>query len=483
MASKAFLKRLPKKPSEPSYGIREVEAESQFCKQVTVDVINQVVPLTTMEAIIAECRVGEQRTRKLPALLTMVLCIAMQLFSELCLSYVLVRMVRGSRLLSDVGVAEVATKGPISRARYRLGVKPLEQLFKRVCHPVATAQTPGAFAYGMRLVAIDGTTEDVADTPHNAAYFGRHHADRGAAAFPQLQCVYLCECGTHVIFDAAFWPCHTSEHKGVRRLLRSVTHEMLVMWDRGLYAYDHVSAVRERGAQVLCRLSAAVKPQALEYLSDGSYLAYIDPINYTHRKRGERLLVRIMEYTIADPDRPGHGEIHRLLTPLLDPDLYPALALIGLYHERWEIEITIDEIDTHQRLLQTPFRSLRPVGVIQELYGLLLAHFIIRFIMYQAAARTQLDPDRLSFINSLRLISDALADFQLVHPDQHARLWSRLLDDILHFQLPPRDTRINPRVVKRKMSKFKKKRPEHLHPPPPASFHSSIVMLGQVAYA
>lgn len=459
------------------YRIREIEAESQFCKQVTVDVINKVVPLTTMETIIAECNVCQQRVRKLPALLTMILCIVMNLLSELSLPYVLVRMVRGSRLLSDVGVAELATKGPISRARYRLGAKPLELLFKRVCQPIATPETPGGFAYGMRLVAIDGTTENVADTPHNAAYFGRHHADRGAAAFPQLECVYLCECGTHVIFDAVFWPCHTSEHKGARRLLRSVTDDMLVMWDRGLFSFDQVIGVRQRDAHVLCRLSASVKPQLVERLSDGSYLAYIYPSEYKRRKRGERLLVRIIEYTIDDPQRPGHGEIHRLLTTLLDTELYPALELIALYHERWEIEITIDEIDTHQRLLQKPFRSLKPVGVIQELYGLLIAHFIIRFIMHQAAVSTQLDPDRLSFINSLRLISDALADFQLVHPDHHARLWSRLLADILHFQLPPRDNRINPRVVKRKMSKFKKKRPEHFHPPAPALFRDRLVML------
>jgi len=191
----------------------------------------------------------------------------------------------------------------------------------------------------------------------------------------------------------------------------------------------------------------------------------------------------MIEYTIDDPQPPGHGEVHRLLTTLLAPEVYPPLELIGCYPERWEVELTIDEIDTHQRLLQRPFRSLRPVGVIQELYGLLLAHFIIRFIMHQAALTGSLDPDRLSFINSLRLITDALADFQLVHPDHHARLWLRLLTDIRHFQLPPRDNRINPRVVKRKMSKFGKKRPEHFHPPPPAPFRDGIVLLESGACA
>ena len=419
------------------------------------------------------------------ALLTLLLCIAMSLYSEVSLHYVLVRLVRGTRLLRGAGVDAVANKGSISKARYRLGAKPLEMLFKQTCRPIAEPETQGAFAYGLRLVALDGTLEDIADTPDNAAYFGRPQAgERGPGAFPQVRCVYLCECGTHVIFDATFWPYNTSERKGAHRLLRSVTEGMLVMWDRGLYSFDMVVETQQRGAQVLCRLPSSVNPRYLQELSDGSYLAYIYPSDPKRRQAGEHLLVRIIKYTIDDPNRPGHGQIHYLLTTLLDPILYPALDLICLYHERWEIEVTVDEIDTHQRLLDRPLRSLRPVGVIQELYGLLIAHFIVRTIMHEAAIAHDLDPDRLSFVNSLRLICDAIADFQLVHPDHHHHLWSRLLDDIAHFRLPPRQDRINPRVVKRKMSKFNKKRPEHFHPPQPTKpFRDGLVLVSGVSGA
>ena len=165
------------------------------------------------------------------------------------------------------------------------------------------------------------------------------------------------------------------------------------------------------------------------------------------------------------------------MTTLLNPNLYPVLELIELYHERWEIEITIDEIDTHQRLLDRPLRSLKPAGVIQELYGLLIAHFVVRSIMHEAALLADIDPDRLSFINSVRLICDACADFQLIQPDEHGRLWLRLLQDIAHFKLPPRDNRINPRVIKRKISKFKKKRPEHFRPPKPKPFMDGLLLL------
>ena len=448
-----------------SYRIRQIEPGDQFCEQVTVDVITQVIPVETMREVVESCGAGEQRVRKLPALFTLLLCIVMNLLTEVGLGYVIVRMVQGTRLLAGVEVSELAQKGSISKARYRLGAKPLQQLFRRVTRPIATPETPGAFAFGLRLVAIDGTLEDVADNPANAAWFGRPTTAHGDGPFPQVRCVYLCECGTHVIFDATFWPYHTGEFTGSYRLLRSVGADMLVMWDRGLFSYDMVAQTRARGAHVLCRLKNILRPRCVKRLKDGTYLAYIRPSNPHLRRAGKKLLVRVIEYTIEDPNRPGHRQHHLLLTTLLAPDLYPALDLVCLYHERWEVEITIDEIDTHQRLLPRPLRSLKPAGVIQELYGLLLAHFVVRFIMHEAALTHQLDPDRLSFVNSVRLICDAILEFQLIHPQDHPRRWSQLLREIAHFRLPPREDRINPRVVKRRCSKFRRKRPEDFNPP------------------
>jgi hypothetical protein len=110
-------------------------------------------------------------------------------------------------------------------------------------------------------MALDGTVEEVPDSPANAAAFGRQHGSRGDSAFPQVQGVYLVECGTHAIVDASFWPYGTSEHVGAAVLLRAITAEMLVLWDRGLHAYDLLAAVRQREAHVLGRLPAHVKPQ------------------------------------------------------------------------------------------------------------------------------------------------------------------------------------------------------------------------------
>lgn len=261
-------------------------------------------------------------------------------------------------------------------------------------------------------------------------------------------------------------------------MLRSVEEGMLVMWDCGFHSFDMAVQTRLCEAHFLGRLPAHVKPKFVKALPDGSYLAYIYPSDYKRKKRGEHLLVRVIEYTIDDPHRSGHGELHRLMTSLLDPALYPAHVLACEYHQRWEVEITIDEVNTHQRLPNIPLRSQKPAGVIQEAYGLLIAHYAVRVVMHEAAMQTRLDPDRLSFINAVRIIRDAIAEFQMTTPEQLPRLYQRLLDDIARHRLPERDNRSNPRVVKRKMSKFKLKRDKHRQWPQPSKpFQEAIVLL------
>ena len=422
----------------------------------------------------------EQRTRKLPARLVVWLCILMHLFSRQGLVAVLRQSVKGTRLVADETVEVLANKSSISKARYRIGSAPLKMVFEAVCHPLATRQTPGAFVFGRRVVALDGSVETVADTPENQRYFGRQAGTRRTrgSAYPQVRCVYACECGTHAIFDAEFLPYRYYELKGAQRLLRSITAEMLVLLDTGLYSFDLFEGIVQRGADLLVRARRNVRPRCVERLSDGTYLADISPSKPVRHHTARRLRVRVIEYTLDDPDRPGHGEPHRLVTTLLDPNAYPALDLIVLYHDRWEIEITIDELDTHQRLCEGALRSHKPDGVLQELYGLLVGHYVIRCLMAEAAHSRGLDPRRLSFIESVRLIQDAVAECQLVAPCHLVRLHQRLRQDIAYYVLPQRDNRINPRVVKRKCSKFKTKRPHHLHPPPLRPFREAVLLVG-----
>ena len=187
--------------------------------------------------------------------------------------------------------------------------------------------------------------------------------------------------------------------------------------------------------------------------------------------------LRLIRYTLADPPRPGHGQEHRLLTSLLDPDQYPARELIQLYHQRWEFELSLDELLVHQRP-HVPLRSQQPLGVLQELYALFLAHYLLRALLVAAAATIDRPPTRLSFLETLRLVRLALPDFQRLDPSQHAQRYQHLLADIAHHVLPPRRERLNPRVVKRAQSKFRVKRPHHRPSPKPTkSFAEAVVLL------
>lgn len=459
------------------FTIRAIDAEGKFSQALTVDALAQAIPQSAIQHALAQHGVATKRERKLTLPLTLWLIIALHLYPSVSIAGVWRKLVRGLRFIWLDPSLPLPTDSALAYRRAQLGAQPMVTLFKHVCHPIATLQTHGAFLFGLRLMAIDGTTEDVPDTPANAAMFGRHTSARGASAFPQLHGVYLVECGTHCVVDCGFWPCHTSERVGGFRLLRSVGRGMLLMWDRGFHDFDMVLAARRRHAHVLSRLPAHVKPHFVRALPDGSVMASLLPAEVARRRRGERILVRVITYTISDPTLPGYGEEHRVVTTLLNPRLAPAHAVACAYHERWEVEVVIDEIDTHQRLVGRTLRSLTPVGVIQELYGVLLAHYAVRVLMHEAALQVGVDPDRLSFVHALEVVRDAVAEFQMVSKGEQPALYARLLADIAAKRLPARRPRSNARVVKRKMSNFKLKRAEHTRPAKPHGAFADAVQV------
>jgi len=443
--------------------IRRVSAEAAGGGEA-VAVLGRVLGPAVGEAV-AACGARERRRRKLPAALVLLLCVAAHWYGADPLPEVARR----------VGAGAAAGKAGLCRARYRLGARPLVALFRRVCRPLATAATPGAFLFGLRLVAVDATTFDLADTPANARAFGRPRSWRGPGAWPQAQVVALVECATHAVLDAGLWPCTADPHAGARRLLRSVGRLMLVLYDRGLHSCRLLGAVRARGAHALGRLPSTVRPEVLRSLADGTVLVRLRP--WPHRNGGPPVLARLVRYTLDDPARPGHRAEHRLVTTLLNPARAPALDLVCAYHARWEVELAVDEIATHQRP-PTPLRSKKPVGVVQELYALLLAHYAVRAAMADAAAGAALAPTRLSFLGALRLVRTALPDLRRAGPRRRARLYRRLLAAIAAAPLPPRADRTNPRAVKQKMSNFPLKRPHHRGPPTPARpFRDAVVLL------
>jgi len=378
---------------------------------------------------------------------------------------------------------ETPTRFALCVARQRLGVAPLRHLFHEVVHPLANLNTPGAFYHGLLLTAVDGTVMDVPDTPDNAKAFGRPSGGhRGDGAFPQIRKLSLVEVGTHVEVALQIKPCTTSEQAMVPSLLRHMTPDMLLLWDRNFFGYKLWKTLNSREIKVLARVKSNLILKPILRLADGSYLAKIYPKTNARKHDRDGIVVRVIRYKLDDPQRVGHNEEHVLLTNLLDAETFPAAELIGKYHERWEHELVYDEQKTHQdpRRATKPahLRSKTPAGVIQELYALSLGHFVVRALMFQAAQLANLDPDRLSFTGCFQILKCRLPECDARTPESFQQWCERLLWELSLELTDPRRNRINPRVIKRKMSKWPKKRPQHHRPPPlTKTFAQSVVML------
>ena len=253
---------------------------------------------------------------------------------------------------------KVPNSSSISAARARVGCRAMSQLFERVARPLATEETPGAFLRGLRVMAIDGTVLDVPDSKANARVWGYPGSGQGTqAAFPKVRLVMLVEAGTHLIVDALICPYRIGERVRAKKLLRSVTKGMLLMWDRGLHSYAMVNATLAQGCDYLGRIPKNVKFEVELVLDDGSYLSWIYPDSKSKKKGGTKLKVRVIEYAI---DVGEQQQTYRLITSLMDTALFPGLLLANEYHQRWEIENTIDALLTHLNGRKTPIRSLKP---------------------------------------------------------------------------------------------------------------------------
>lgn len=376
------------------------------------------VPLSMVEQAILQHDKQSQRERLLPAPLVVYFVIALALFQPYPLREVLRCVLDGLRTL-DRGLKHltltIAAKGSISHARTRLAVEVMATLTQQLLGPITTPNTRGAWYHGLRLTALDGTCFAVPDTAANREAFGLH----GANAFPLVRLAAVIEIGTHVILRAAFDASQVAEITLAERLLPAFGPGMLVLEDRGFVGYAWWRQVRATGADVLCRVRSNMDFPCLQPLPDGSFLSVLRPPKDVD---GPLIPVRIIEYTLQGV--PNADPCYRLCTSLADWDTMPADELAALYHERWEAESVFDECKTHLRGgAHVVLRSKTPTLVRQELYGFLLAHFVVRAVLHDAALQEDEDPDRLSFTHAVRVLRRRLPQVAgLFSPSGAARL-------------------------------------------------------------
>jgi len=370
---------------------------------VTLGVLAERIPVSRVHEVLRQEGRQSQRERLLPAHVMVYYVVALALYMHVSYSEVLRCLVEGLQWLGwPIKQLRNTGRSGISQARTRLGSAPMKRLYEELVLPIATEKTRGAHYRQWRLVSIDGSTLDVPDEARNSEVFGRYKGGRGKSAFPKLRFVSLVECGTHVLFGAAQGPYNAGEATLAREVIPHLAPGMLCMADRGFYGYKLWQESAASGADLLWRMSKNVQLPCTEVLEDGSYLSVIHP-NTHHRVRGKKAIqVRVIEYAL-DGDEEAES-VYRLMTTILDAKAAPARDLAALYVERWEIETAFDEFKTHLRGRTVVLRSKTPELVIQEFYGLLLAHYAVRALMHEAALKVDADPDDLSFVHSVRVI-------------------------------------------------------------------------------
>src|SRR5688500_5266395 len=262
---------------------------------ISLGVIARTVPIEEVRQVLAETGKASERERDLPAHVMVYYAIALALYAGAGTREVLRCLLEGLRWLWGVEAVRVAGKSGISQARTRLGEAPLRRLYERLAHPLATRATKGAWYREWRLVSLDGSCLDVADTGENCATFGRPEASRGESAFPQLRFVALVENGPHVLFGARLGGFADGETTLAHEALPALRPAMLCLADRQFFGHALWQGAAATGADLLWRVKRNLRLPREAVLADGSYLATGCPREKGRRRKAAGVQVRVVE--------------------------------------------------------------------------------------------------------------------------------------------------------------------------------------------
>ena len=388
----------------PRPGWRKQPDDSRLTDHISIGVLTRTFPKDLIDEVLCDTNKVQQRTRLMPARVMMYYVIAMAMFPQASYEEVMRHLTEGLAWQGGfTGSWHLPSKGGIFKARARLGSAPLAKLYSQVAKPLATIGTPGAFYRNWALVAIDSTTLDVFDSPANTEHFSKPATPIGEAAYAKARITAIAECGTHAVLGAVPGPYSVSEQLAARGILGVLSPGMLCLADRGFFGYDLWKQALETGCELLWRAKSNYRIETVAELADGSYLANV--YHHQDRRRNKALRLRVIEYSIDESfGEENQDDFYRLFTSILDPDAAPASELAALYSQRWEIESLFGELKTHLNDSRRVLRSQSPELVYQEIWGILALHYAIRALMCEAAETIGADPDRLSFLGTLRAV-------------------------------------------------------------------------------
>ena len=397
---------------------------------ISLGVLASSVPRDVVDDAVAATGKGARRAGgKLPPQVMVYLVMALALFADDDYEEVAARLAEALRGWGPGDQVWDPTPGGITQARQRLGPEPVAEVFSQVAVPVADLDTIGAFLGPWRLMSVDGMEWDVPDTGKNRAAFGSSGTSGDdQAAFPKIRVVTVSECGSHAPVLAAMGAAAakgSGEQSLARTLYPRVDEGWLLIADRNFYCWKDWCTAADTGAALLWRVKSDLLLPVLELLPDGSYRSVLVNPKVT-RKRREALIedarrggdldedqgryVRVVEYEVPDRDQNGKGEPIALVTTITDFRQATAAVLAQAYHERWEHEGGNQQLKTYLRGPGKVLRSGSPALVEQEIWGYLLTHYAISALTCAAATAAGIDPDRVKYKRTVRILRRRVAD-------------------------------------------------------------------------
>jgi len=364
---------------------------------------------------------------------------------------------------------KIIEDGTLTHARQYLGIEVFRLIFDKF-NQQNYVLTPDF--HGRNRVIFDGVTATLPDTPSNQKKFGKPSNGKGSAAFPQLRAVALMSLPLRCLLEGAIGP-FKGKGNGERALMAQILNQFrekkLLFWlDAGFGSIELLEHFKDAQPEFWMKLDRTVTVKYFKKLPDGSRLAVVQKKfknpKSTSKKRFPQITrevtVRIISYKLKG------FRAARLITNVLDETI-SAKELIKHYHKRWDIELAFDEIKLQKCVTlkgQSPtvFRRKTAELVEQELDAILVTYNWIRQLMCQAGEIYDQEPRFISFFDVIPLIIDALPIISIAQPKPVPSIWNYLLELIGQSEINrPRRPRVNPRVLKIKSSKFKRKNASH----------------------
>jgi len=424
-----------------------------------IEVFASVLQVKWIDEALAQCGRQTERVRKLPGTFVVWLSIALGFYRTMSIRNVVHRMgsVFGVGSLWPDGEEPASTS--LTEARNRVGFGPIRMVMRRLQGWLLATYRSSMEWKGWLLTILDGTTMKVPDSEENRRRFGLPGSNRGRrSAFPQLRALFFVSAHLRLILGAWFAPYRRGEMTMAFRIIDELPSRCLLLMDRLYVAWAWLWGLMEREHQFVVRAPKHARPKRVRRLGPGDHLVEVRTVRSLRRRflhLPKTLLLRELSARIR-------GKWYRYFTSLLDPVAYPAKDLVRLYAQRWEVEIGLDEIKTHECAATTVnrpliFRSMRTRRVLQEAYALVIAYNLIRTLMTQAAQTASVDPLRISFTDSLERIREAALLMAAADTRSLRRIFEDLLASLARCLLPARSGRSNPREVCVKMSSYPKK--------------------------